>query len=122
MTELDDRLVPRVKELVERYGAPAAFRVPGSKEYDPDAGQTVEADAQDVQARITPPEPYRHGFVRDDLVKEGDLKTYVAASGLGFTPTSGMKVTFGGVAWRAEHVSAIYTGEQVALYELLLRR
>jgi len=122
VTELDTELIPEILEILEEFGKDAVFQVPATKTYDPTTGDVTEGSVTSHTKKITPPAPYKQGYVKDDLIQVGDVQVYLAASGLTFTPTNGYAVVFDSMTWRIEYANPIYTGELVALWELLLRK
>lgn len=120
-TSLDTRLVPRIKTLVEKYGLPATF-VTQSETYDPATGVTTLGSPTNHSVTVTPPAPYRRGYVPGSDVPGEDLEALLYASGLAFTPAAGQKATVDGQTFRVVSVSPLYTGEQVGAYVLQLRR
>jgi hypothetical protein len=119
-TDLDTELVPEVLALINELGKQAVFHVPGTETYDPTTGDVTRVDSNYTK-RVTPPEGYNEKFIDGDLIRAGDKKIYVAASGLGFTPKAGHKVTLDAVVWKVHKATPIYTGKQVAVWELQIR-
>lgn len=118
-TELDIKLIPKVLQLVRRYGV-AVTLTSVAAAYDVATGTTTDTETSQ-SAYVTPPEPYTQKEVDDEMILVGDLSTYMAAKDLTSAPAVGSKVTFSGRVYRVVWVSPIYTGEQVALYGLQLR-
>jgi len=105
-TELDKELVPEVYTLIDELGEAVIFEV---------------ADGLLYSLKITPPEPFQDSFIDNDVIREGDLTTYVAAKDIPFTPAPGIKMTLESKDYTVIKVSPIYTGELIALYTLHLR-
>ena len=120
-TSLDLIMLPLAKRLLLAYGKTAVFKVPTTEPYDPATGAGTETVVVDYSRKITPPEPYLVGYVPENLIKRGDMKTYVASQDLGFTPASGWRLVLNSKTWRIEYVSNILSGEDIAMFELLLR-
>ncbi len=121
-TKLDIKLIPKVKRLVVKYGKTMDFIVPATKTYNRLTGATSETSPTTYSKKVTPPEPYIEGYVPAESIKVGDTKVYLPSEDLEFTPKNGYLVEFGATKWRMEFVNPIYSGELVALYELLLRK
>ncbi|UOF80041.1 head tail attachment protein [Caudoviricetes sp.] len=121
MTELDNELVPAVLEIVEAFGKVATARVKSGQAYDESAA-TVTETSTDYTVKILPPERFDVGYVDGDVIRASDLKSAVAASGLAFVPKPGMQVIFDGSTYLAVTVSPVYAGEQIAMWELQLRK
>lgn len=122
MTSLDDRLVPRAKALLLKYGRDAVFSVPASLTPNPSSGTVTEGVVTTYTRKVTPTEGWNPRFVPREIWEEGDQFRYVAAKDIGFLPVPGMKVELGAEVWRIEGVSPVETGELVALYGLHLKR
>ena len=121
MTVLDDRLVPLALELVAKFGKVVTFKEV-TKDYTAATGDVVESGVTNHSVKVTPPEKYDDALINGDLIQIGDTKISLPKSGLLFTPIRGMQVTIDSITWKIEKVSPIYTGEQIALYELQLRK
>ena len=124
MTDLDTRLIPRVLELITKYGKDVTFKTFPSATYTPTTGKTTPGAETDYSEKVTPPEPYEDKFIDGEIVQIGDCRVYLAASGLAFTPEKGMEVEFDaeGITWRIVRIMPVYTGESIAMYGLQLRR
>ncbi|MEK9721879.1 MAG: hypothetical protein VW405_00160, partial [Rhodospirillaceae bacterium] len=69
--------------------------------------------------------PYEKRYVDGDVVKVEDAMTLVSAEDVAaasFTPAQGQTVTFDSVSWDVVSVKVHRSGDQVAAYELQLRR
>lgn len=115
MTELDDDLVPETLALIDEFGITATFAV-DSGSFDP-ATSAWTPGVANVNRKVSPPGP-KQVLVEGTRVEK--TITYVAASGLSFTPTIGMQVTIDGRAFKLTEVTAIYSGALVCAYELRL--
>ena len=122
MTVLDDRLVPKTKEILHRLGKSMDLSVvttPGT--YNDDGSITGEVEATQTVTG-SPPIEYSSRLIDGDVIKLGDVQVFLAALGLTLTPAESMKVTFDGEDWKAVTVKKIYSGDLIALWELQLRR
>jgi len=120
-TELDQRLIPIAYDLVDRLGKQVVIKK-GTPAYDATTGQGSESGVVDHSVKITPPQEYDDGYVPSDLIQRGDMKTYLPAKDLTFVPDPGDRMIIDSVTWRIEFSNPIYSGEDIALHELLLRR
>lgn len=121
MTVLDDRLVPKTKEILDRLGKSMDLAVKDEGTYNANGSVTGQTEStQTVTA--SPPIEYTSRLIDGDVIKLGDVQVFVAALGLTLTPAEKMKVTFDGEDWRAVTVKKIYSGDLIALWELQLRR
>ncbi len=122
-TRLDAKFVPLVLSKLETFGKDAVFTVYPSAGYDPTTGKLTPGTGTPYTVKIIPPYPYEHGYRGPDVIQAGDMQTGIAASGLAFTPKpDAMTVTIDGQVYRIVSVEPIYSGEQVCLYLLQLRR
>jgi len=121
MTTLDDALRPVAKDLLSTFGKDLTFIVKGSESYDATTGSVTVSESS-VVVKGSPPAPYARKYITGDLVKEGDVQTIIAAQGLTITPDEGQRVEFDSEKWHIVSIKRIYSGEQVAAYELQLRR
>ena len=71
---------------------------------------------------MTPPENYNSRWIDGDLILEGDAQVSLAASGLTFTPENGQVITLDSQKWKIVRVQSEYTGDNIGLYVLQLRR
>jgi len=122
MTALDTSLIPKIKTIIADFGKDATFTVHGISSYDPDTGSVIESGTTNYTVKVTPPENYTVSMIDGDLIQANDTRISVAASGLSFTPVTGMKVTFDNQAWKVVFVQTEYTGESIGLYTMQLRR
>ncbi len=121
-TALDDRMVPKALELINLYGQSAVFADPATKTYDPTTGLTSEGSVTNRTHKVTPPEPYDKRWIDGDLIQQNDIRIYLPASGLAFTPFKGQKVTLLTTkVFRIVSVKPIYSGEDIAVFDLQLR-
>lgn len=121
-TALDNTLTAAALRLIALYGQDAVFADPATKTYDPTTGLTSEGSVTSHTEKVTPPEPYDKRWTDSDLIQQDDVRVFLAASGLDFTPFKGQLVTLLTTEkFRIENVKPIYSGEDVAVYELQLR-
>ncbi len=120
-TALDIKLLPKVLSIIEKVGKEAVFSI-YSEEYDPTTGENVQGSAWVFTEKIIPPYPYESKLVDGDLIRDGDMRSGIAGSGIEFTPKEGIIVEFDSQIWKIVKVNSIYSGERVALYELQLRK
>lgn len=119
-TTLDIRMIPRVLAIIAKYGKSATFSA-STGTYNPASGNVANT-ATTYSKKIIPPYAYENKYVDGDIIKQGDMRSGVAASGLEFTPTPGMSVEIDSATWKIIAVSPVYTGELIAMYELQLRK
>jgi hypothetical protein len=121
-TVLDTKLRAAALRIIEAYGQDATFTVPGSVTYDPTTGVATESSPTEYVEKISPPRGYHATMIDGDVVRRGDRQAYLAASGLAFTPETGREVELTDGTWRIMGVQEMFSGEQVAVYVLQMRR
>lgn len=120
-TAFDEIFVPLALELLEEFGKTVSITERAATDsYNPKTG-SVNADPSSFTIKIIPPDKFKDFYVDGDLIEEGDLLTGFAASGLEFTPTKGMIIDLDGTDWTMVDLRAIYSGDDIALYETKLR-
>lgn len=122
MTTLDDALLPAVLEILDEFGKPLSYIVrtgTAAGTYDRTTGKVSGHTPPTVYSvKSLPPGNYRHYFGEGTVLKDGDLQTGVAGSGLAFSPetASMLQITIDGRAWTVENVMPVYSGESVCLW------
>lgn len=124
---LDGPLRGVAMTLIGRFGTTATFVTPGGVFFydpetgkpvrDPEAEQTVSVVVEDYPALQT-----SGGEAAAQDIRRGDKKLTVAAAALRQAPTTETVVRFGGLEYTVVKVDAVYSGDQVALYVLQVRR
>jgi len=118
---LDTRMRATASRLINQFGATMVLRRQAGVYY-PATGKNTET-AADYDVVGSPPYPVDLRRVDGEMVRQGDAETILAASDLTFTPDQTTDhIVFGGEAWSIVAVQPIYSGEQVAAYELRLRK
>lgn len=120
MTQLDDALVPGVLSLLARLGKTAVIHdAPAT----PDVATGRTSGTPDSwTVKVSPPSSVTSEYVRGDVVRVGDVKMLLAASGLAFTPVIGQCVVFDSTNYRIVEAGPIYSGEQICAWRLFARR
>ncbi len=122
MTRLDDRLVPKVKDLIDRLGKSATVTTEDDKTYDSGTGKTANTGTTIHTIKISPPAPYNKNYDGASIVKVGDQRTFVAAKDLTFTPEPGLLLKVDSDEWRMVSINTLRSGELIAAYEIQLRK
>lgn len=115
-TTLDAQLGPLVVELLAEFGKNITFIIGGDNQYDPNRGITDQDGQTSVVLKASPPAPVNRGY------EEGDAITYIAGTGLGFTPKPGLVLVIDAERWQTVQVKPIYTGELIGAYGLVIRK
>lgn len=122
-TELDLKLVPKAKELLDRFGMTVTYTEVDSGSYDPSTGQTSGGSNTDHEIKIAPPFPVRADLVDGEVYQFGDQLTYLADDELEFEPTAGEdRVLIGGETLLVIGARPIRSGDDIAVWELQLRK
>ena len=130
MTVLDDRLLPKVVALIDKYGMDIAVEIESVRNFDPATGKVLIAGTKryttlsDGSAlKSTPPTPDTKTFQRLVMTQQAESEIIIPASGLSFTPVKGMKVMFVddvNEEWRVVAIQRYKSGESVAAWGLAL--
>lgn len=119
MSALDTSMRALAVSMCEQYGKLLTFTVEGGT-YDATMGEVVSYETV-YTAMCSPPQGFDPRAVTGDLILVSDLTTIIPASGLTFTPTNGMRVTFDSKDYRIVAIRPYMSGDQVAAYEVQLR-
>lgn len=120
---LDTTARNTASRLLAKFGkAMTLTRAAGT--YDLATGTTTPGTPQTASVNGYPDATYRKlgQTYGAELVQAGDLDVMVAAKGLAFTPAPGDQLSWGSEVYKVQQVKPTYSGEQVALYNLLVRR
>jgi hypothetical protein len=122
-TPLDTKLLPVVKSLLDTYGATVSYtrNTATASNYDPATGSVTTSETV-VSVKILPPETYALFYEGTSGVRAGDLRTGVAASGLGFVPVRDDRLVFNGDTFTVVRVEPVASGDSIVLYLLQLRK
>lgn len=82
---------------------------------------TASISTSTYTVKATPPEAYAAHLVNGDSVQANDTRIFIAGV-QSFTPVLNMRVTLGGLEHRVIRCTGVYSGDDVALWELQLRR
>jgi len=121
-TELDEELIPEVLSMINEFGYTAIFTTYSSETHDPTTSDVTKSGGDSTTRKISPPRGFNPRLIDGENIRSGDQLFLVAASGLPFTPYTGMLVTFGTQKWRMITIWPILSGEFVAAYKVQIRR
>lgn len=119
MTVLDDKLVPKALELINKFGLSATYTTE-RRTYDPATRKSVLVTVE-YTVKVTPPFGYDERLIVTEIIRADDSFILIAGSGLAFTPAMGDFILIKTVKWRVARSQPLYSGEQVAAYQLQLR-
>lgn len=121
-TALDTKMRAKALALITEKGKLLKYYVPGTTTYDPTTGIGEQAGVTEYVLRSSPPRGAKEKYVAGELVKEGDHITLLPAKDLAFDPAGATRVEVDAEEWRIISVEPIRSGQQVAVWKLLLRR
>jgi hypothetical protein len=107
------RLYDRTFSLINKRGATGVFSA--APVPDPATGGAT-ASTVTWKRKMIPPTPRRE-FNADSSHESRFMRSGVAAKGLEFTPTIGMRVVLGGNTWHIVAVDESISGDTTILYE-----
>ncbi len=119
-TPLDTKLIPAVQDLLKKYGKSVTFTTFSSKTYNPATG-SVSTSSSQVSHRITPPVRFDTSLIDNTTIEYEDLQTYSDPIST-ITFEVGLGVTIDSRKYQVVSVSPIYSGDDICLYELQLRK
>lgn len=123
---LDITMPALALRLITQYGASVTIQHMVAGAYDPTTSIQTEVISTLTTSGVV--EEYAEGirFLGDKLgssgIIEGDKKVSIPASGLSFVPVPGDKLTVGGITFGIIGVASAWSGQNVALYALHVRR
>jgi hypothetical protein len=121
MTELDEELIPLVKEIIDEFGKEVEYAHEVTGEYDPETG-TAPVDPLTKRFKVAPPEDLKGQYFNgDSLVLAGDKKLTSAAADYDDPPKPGDEFTFDSVTWEVIAKREVFSGDEVCLYEFQVR-
>lgn len=122
-TPLDDSLLPAVLSLLSTLGKTLTYRVrSASGGYDPTTGGSTGGAPVEHAVKSLPPYLASDVVGSSDLIRKSERATGIAGSGAPFTPREGIEVDIDGERFVVEAVEPVYSGEQVALWVMGLKR
>jgi len=122
MTELDDRLVPKALELLEKFGFDATLTVESAGTFNHATNKVTGKSVSTQVRKISPPFPVEDKFIDGDVLKSGDQETYIANSGLTIVPVNGMKFIIDGEEWKSIQTDPLRSGQLIAAWRIRIRR
>ena len=121
MAKLDATFRNLAVKLTNDFGGTATLETV-TKTHIPATGLTSET-VTTQSVKISQPEPFEIGAIDGTLVQEGDMTTLLAAKGLTNVPVANeSRLIFDTETWQITGVDPIYSGDQVAAYQMRLRQ
>ncbi len=121
-TEFDTEFIALALELINEAGKQVAFKTVSQGAYDAATGKVAGGTVSTFSSKVSPPEAYHQRYIDGDTVQVGDVSIMLPSASAGFVPAINTVVTIDGLEWRVVGFNPVYSGEQVALYKLQLRR
>ena len=121
-TALDTKLATKALALINKIGTNMVFEVPTSSYYDPLQQKQVTQTPSNVTRKASPPLAYSSRLTQGRTVRRDDAQIFLAQSGLTFTPVEEMKVTHAGLTWHIVQADPLYSGDDIAAWDIQLRR
>ncbi len=114
-------------DLIDRFGKEITYtKEEVGATYDPATGKNSGGSTSSFTIKVSPPDPYDISLVDGEIIRAGDARCLVAARAaedLGLIPDSITdKLDFGGAIWTVVGVKHIWSGDQVAAFELQVRK
>lgn len=121
MTELDEELIPLVKEIIEDFGKLVDYAHEVTGEYNAETGKAPISRVE-KSFKIAPPEDLNGQYFNgNSQVLAGDKKLTSAAADYTTTPKPGDEFTFDGITWEVIAKREVFSGDLVCLYEFQVR-
>lgn len=121
MTALDTKLRATASKLIALYGKSVTLTSVSSGAYNTATQSTATTSTASTEKATI--EDYSNGavFASGGLIVMGDKKLTFAAADVSMPAPGGM-VTIDDVVWSIKSVKEIWSGEQVAAYEVQVRK
>jgi hypothetical protein len=117
---LDTRMRSLAQRLTDKFGKAVVLREFAGNTFDPSTGQNT-ASYTDHNANAVV-RSYAERLIDGSSVQVGDLEVSVPAKDLTFVPDTQDRLRMDGVEYAIVNPQRTYSGEQVALYVLQVRR
>jgi hypothetical protein len=118
--KLDTRMRGLAQRLVNTYGKAITLREFTGNTYDPSTGTNTPSYTDHAATGVIT--SFAERLIDGSSIKTGDLSVTVPAKDLTFDPSTEDKVTVNGEDWSIVNPSRTYSGEEVATFQLQIRR
>lgn len=119
-TKLDQKLRPKIEDIIDRLGKKVTVQET-ERTYDPASGRHTTLSKKEHTPKASPPDGFESYLIDGERVLATDTRILLAATAISFEPKAEWKVTIESETFWIVRVRKIYSGEQVAAYELQLR-
>jgi len=117
MTDFDTEFVPLALEMLNDDGCTVSVETYPSASYNKATGDTTLGSKTAYSLKAIPPFEYSLRMGIFSGIKQGQLVSGIAASGLSFNPESVIfQIVFDSKTFSVEEVKPIYSGDSIALY------
>lgn len=120
MTLLDEKILPKVKEVLETYGIDVTL-ISYTRVHTEFTNEVVETPVE-TTIRTSPPYNVDAQLVSLGTYQVGDLTFIMAGQDAPIVPTTSMRIMYDGRPWTIIAVTPYVTGEQVAAWEIVARK
>lgn len=122
-TVLDPVFRDLARDLLVSYGTSIVIKKPSATTASPSTQSWAQTFGTSQTVKCSPPSPYDVRLIDGTNVQRGDLQTLVAATdaNLTFAPETGHHAEIDSKTWRVVKANPIWSGDQVAAYDLQLR-
>ena len=121
MTQLDAIARSAAASAIGQYGKAITFRAMSQGDYSVATGTSSQASVDTSCKGVLDGSRLGYKF-GEGMVQAGDFSVLLAASALPSTPAPGDKVTIDGYDWVVIANRPTWSGDQIALHEVLVRR
>lgn len=121
-TALDNELIPTTLAIIEEFGKTVNFIIPSDSLYIRETGEAFNAGPRTFPHKVSPPDSFEAARIDGILIQATDARVYLPSGGLEFLPIKDrQQVKMDSQLFTIRNVKPIYSGEQIACYELALR-
>lgn len=118
-TIFDDKFLAVANNLIDKFGVSATITVKGDSVYDPITGVATVAEA-DTVITVSPPLGFDQSTIDGINIQHNDYKLFIKNEGVEINATD--EISVNGKPTSIINVKPIYSGEDVAIYQLHCRR
>jgi len=123
MTLLDDKITPRILELIQEFGVSATAKLWTDPAYNTATSENTPSSTPVYSVIVTPLQQLDElGSDEEDHMSKVRKATTYMRGDVGFTPVPTMRLTVGGQVWQVVEVTTYKPGNTIAAYKLELRR
>jgi hypothetical protein len=111
------------KTLLNTFGGSGVLTTPGEETYNPITGEETAGASSSWDVDVSAPQNYSADEIDGSAIQRGDCHVQIPACDVSEEPVAGKStLTIGSTVWTVVSVNPVYSGAEVAVYELQLRR